>query len=450
MPADDVTDVPPGVGTEDVVLRRDVLGRLLSRGLVRAGIVTYLFSGLTLVANLIQGIVIARALGPDGRGVTVALVTVSQLAGFLFAMGVAQSLSYFIARRPEDGPSLLTTWALMLIPLTAVALTISELLLPTIFAADGEQAIAAGRWFLLVIVLVVGLELNYGLLLGARDFFVYNALRLAQPMLITLACVVLWIADALTVDSALIAAFVGSGLALAVGMVRAVMQVGVGAPVLRLGLTSLWYGLRGQGTTVANHVTTRLDVAMLPAFVSTASVGLYSVATNVSLIVYQLCNTFSALVLPAAARDPKRAWIKVVGSFWASLAVAGGLALGLALFARPLLGLVYGDDFRDAAEPLLLILPGSVLFAGASILSAGLFAAGRPFTATLAQVLGMVVTVVGLFVFLRTGGITAAAVISSVSYASVFVATLVAYKKVAGVAWRSFLPTPKRLRALVR
>ncbi len=46
----------------------------------------------------------ARALGPSGRGVFVALTTVSQLSGFLFAMGVAQSLSYYIARRPEDGP----------------------------------------------------------------------------------------------------------------------------------------------------------------------------------------------------------------------------------------------------------------------------------------------------------------------------------------------------------
>ena len=81
--------------------------RLLVRGLVRAGIVTYVFSGLTLVTNLVTGVVMARALGPDGRGIAFALVTVSQLAGFLFAMGVAQSLSFFIARRPEEAPDLL-------------------------------------------------------------------------------------------------------------------------------------------------------------------------------------------------------------------------------------------------------------------------------------------------------------------------------------------------------
>ncbi len=449
MPADDVSELPSPSSAE-AALPAGVVRRLLARGLVRAGIVTYLFSGLTLVANLVTGVVSARALGPSGRGVTVALATVSQLAGFLFAAGVAQSLSYFIARRPQDGPRLLTTWILMLLPLAALAIAISELLLPTIFATDGEQAIAIGRWFMFTIVLVIGLELNYGLLLGDHDFFVYNALRLLQPVLLAVTFLVLWSLDTLTVESALIAATVATGLVLAAGMARAVSRIGVGRPALHLGRASLWYGIRGQGATVAANVTSRLDVAMLPAFVASASVGLYSVATNISLIVYQLSNTFAGVVLPSAARDPQRGFIKVVGSLWASLLLAGLLALVLALFARPLLGFVYGDDFRDAAEPLLLILPGAVLFAGSSILGAGIYAAGRPFTATFAQLLGMVVTVVGLFAFLRTGGITAAALVSTAAYATVFVASLVAYKLVSGVAWRSFVPTPTRVRALAR
>jgi O-antigen/teichoic acid export membrane protein len=425
-----------------------MLRRLLARGLVRAGIVTYVFSALTLVANLVTGIVTARALGPSGRGVFVALSTVSQLAGFLFAMGVAQSLSYYIARRPEDGPRLLTTWTAMLVPLTAVAIAISELLLPTIFGSD-QQAIDIGRWFMFSIILVVGLELNYGLLLGMHDFFVYNVLRFVQPALIAATFVVLWVADELTVESALIAAIVGSAVAMVAGLARSVIRVGVGPLDPRLGATSLWYGVRGQGSTVATNVTARLDVAMLPAFVTNANVGLYSVAANLSLIVHQLSNTFAGLVLPAAASDPERGRIKVIGSLWASLVVAAVLAAVLALFARPLIGLVYGDSFRDAAEPLLLLLPGVVLFAGSSILAAGVYAAGRPFTATFAQLLGMGVTVVGLFVFLRSGGITAAAIVSTVSYATVFVAMLIAYKRVSDTPWSSFVPSPARLRGLL-
>lgn len=426
------------------------LRRLLDRDLVRAGVVTYAFSGLTLIANLVSGIVIARALGPSGRGITVALVTVTQLAGFLFAMGVAQSLSYFIARHPSDGPRLFTTWLLMLVPLTAVAIAISELLLSTIFASDGDEAISIGRWFLFTIVLVVGVELNNGLLLGAHDFFVYNALRFAQPLLVTLSLVVLWPLGALTVESALIAGAAATAVLLVIGMSRSAARVGLGRPDLGLGLRTLWYGARGAGATLAANVNARLDVAMLPAFVAASSVGLYSVATNVSLIVYQLSNTFAGIVLPSAARDPERGPAKVVGSMYATVGVAAVMALVLAAVARPLLGFVYGDDFRDAAEPLLLLLPGAVLFAGASIVGAGLYAAERPFTATLGQLAGAAVTLVGLFVFLRIGGITAAALVSTASYATVFVFTVVAYKRVSAKPWRWFVPTPARLRGLAR
>jgi O-antigen/teichoic acid export membrane protein len=446
-------EAPPGAPSPpapQAALPAGPLRRLLGRALVRAGIVTYVFSGFTLVANLVTGIVSARGLGPEGRGVTAALMMVIQLAGLLFALGAARSLSYFIARRPEDGPTLLTTWVLMLLPATALAVAVTELLLPTIFAVEGEEAIAVGRWFVFTIILAVGLELGYGLLLGTQDFFFYNALRLAQPVVIAVSLLVLWGLDALTVESALIACTAAVSLVLATGMLRAGRRIGVGRPDLRLGLTTLWFGIRGQGATVAPNVTARLDIAILPAFVATASVGLYSVATNVSLIVYYLSNIFAGIVVPAAARDPERAPVKILGSLWASLAVAGLLALGLGLLARPLLGLVYGDDFRDAAEPLLLLLPGAVLFAASAILTAGVYAAGRPFIATLAPLLGMGVTVVGLFVFLRSGGITAAALVSTASYTVVFIATLVAYKAVSGTPWRSFLPTPTHVRALLR
>ncbi len=79
-----------------------------------------------------------------------------------------------------------------------------------------------------------------------------------------------------------------------------------------------------------------------------------------------------------------------------------------------------------------------------------MYAAGRPFTATVPQLLGMAVTVIGLFVFLRDGGVTAAALVSTASYTVVFVTTLVAYRSITGLGWREFLPTSARLRALAQ
>src|SRR5436190_23090757 len=105
-----------------------------------------------MVANLISGIVSASGLGPSGRGVIAALGAVIQLGGLLFSMGVAQSLSYFIARRPDQGPRLLTTWMLMLLPCCLLAVVLGEVLLRSFFVAHNAQAVSSGRWFLVTLV----------------------------------------------------------------------------------------------------------------------------------------------------------------------------------------------------------------------------------------------------------------------------------------------------------
>jgi O-antigen/teichoic acid export membrane protein len=433
-----VSATPPA---PDVTLR----ARDTPSGLLRAGVQTYAYSALILVANLVSGVVSARALGPGGRGITSALVALTQLAGFLFAMGVAQSLSYFIARSPERGPTLFTTWLLLLIPCCVVAILAGELLLTSVFAIHNPLAISSGRWFLTTIVLVVGLELNNGLLLGAQDYSLYNVLRLAQPAMMAASFVVLWRLGSLDVTNALIAPTVATGIVLAVGMARSVRRIGLGRPDLRFGLHTLWFGVRGQGVLLATHVNARLDVTILPAYVVASSVGLYAVATNVSLIIYQLGGAFAALLVAAAARDPELGPARVRASLHASLGIAALLALVIGLLARPLLELVYGSSFGHAAHALRLLLPGAVLFAGSAILSAGVYAAGRPLIASLAQLLGLLVTIVGLLVFLPGGGITAAALVSSASYTCVFLAALIAYKAVTGVPWRWFVQSPLRL-----
>jgi O-antigen/teichoic acid export membrane protein len=390
----------------------------------------------------------ARALGPQGRGITVGLSAFTQLVGFFFAMGASQSLSYFIGQRIEDGPRLFTSWIMILLPVTLVGVLCGELLLTTVFSVHNHEALSVGRWFVLTVVLVIALELNSGLLLGAHDFTYFNALRFAQPAMMAISFVVLSELGDLTVTSALIAPTVATAIVLAVGIGRSLQRLGLGPPDMRLARTTLWYGIRGHGLLIASNVNARLDVAILPAFVSASAVGLYSVATNISLIIYQLSNTFSALVLAAAAREPRRGREIVLGSLFVTLVIAGGLALVIGVLAKVLLGVVYGARFRAAAPTLRLLLPGSVLFAGSAVLSAGIYASGRPLTTSAAQLLGMAVTVAGLVIFLPTGGITAAAIVSSCAYSTVFVASLVAYKHVNRLQWRAFLPTRARLRAL--
>jgi O-antigen/teichoic acid export membrane protein len=415
---------------------------------VRVAAVSYILSALTLCANLAAGIANARALAPSGRGEAVAIAMVAQNLAFIFAFGCVQAVSYRYAREPAAGARLTTTWLLLLVPMSLVAIGVGEVLLPTLFSAQSSEAVDLGRVYMLTIVLVLWSELTNGLLLGQGAYRFVNVVRFAQPALAAASQVLLWQLGELTVETSLATAAGSTLFVQAFSMRRALRgSGGFGRFDRRLARETLWYGFRGHGALIGSALNQRLDLLILPAFIVSAGVGLYSIAANVSLIVSTLANSIAGIALPAAVRQGERGPSTVVAFLQAALAIALVLAGAVFAVAEPALTFVYGHQFGAAASSLRVLLPGTVLLAGASILAAGLYAANRPTTATVAQLAGLAVTVVGLLVVLPGAGIMGAAWVSTASYATVFVCTLVAYKRAVGLPWRRFLSHPPAARA---
>jgi len=179
---------------------------------------------------------------------------------------------------------------------------------------------------------------------------------------------------------------------------------------------------------------------ILPAFLTAPSVGFYAIATNISWVIVNIFGALATIVMPAAASHGESGRSLVIKSLQATLMIGTAFGGGLFLFADLGIRLVYGAEFSQSVLPLRILMPGSVLYAAAFILLNGLYAENRPFSATLAQMVGMVATIVGLLVFLRSGGIVAAAIVSTTAYVLVFVAAAVLYRRAAGLEWAAFAP----------
>ena len=183
----------------------------------------------------------------------------------------------------------------------------------------------------------------------------------------------LWALDALTVESTLISATARHRPRSGGGAWGARFhRIGLG-PARRRG----WGSSRGSGSGSAGRERPWRRTSprgwtwrCFPAFVTAASVGLYSVATSV--VAHRLSagptrSPRSCSRLPASdpRRGPRQGRGLLLGGRSASPAC---LRSGSALLAPTLLALVYGDQFREAAESLRILLPGAVLFAGSSML----------------------------------------------------------------------------------
>jgi O-antigen/teichoic acid export membrane protein len=400
------------------------------------------FDASILVMNLVTGIVIARALGPTGRGEIAAILLLAQLGVWIFSGGATEAITFRLARNPSEGARLLGTWLAFGIPLSLLAIAAAEFALPILFSAQTQDTIDLGRIYVAIVLVMMLQAVQYGMLLGSQDFLFYNLVRFIQPALIAVVYIGLWIAGELTVELALAVNAAATCTAFVIAAVRLVRRQGIAPPSASLLRGTLSYALRAHVGSLAGLVNARLDLLIVPAFLGAASVGLYSVATNVTSIIITLTATIATIVMPVAARRNGQSPRTVVRTLQVVLLIGVAIAVPLAALANVALNVVYGADFEGAATALRILLPGVVLDAAAMVLWSGLLAANRPFLSSIAAAPAALLTVVGLILFLESGGIEAAAIVSTCAYTVVFVISVFLYKHVAGLQWRHFLDPP--------
>jgi O-antigen/teichoic acid export membrane protein len=292
----------------------------------------------------------------------------------------------------------------------------------------------------LTTVVSVMAELGWGFLSGTGRYRAFVGLRALPPVTIASAYAAMAATGALTVTAA---ACVGIGAYCAVaaavlawGMVSFPFQL----PRLRKSWDSIWYGIRAYGGNVGVVTNARLDLLLMPAFLPAASVGLYSVASNLAWLVVSITAAIAPLAVPIAVRAGKNRLSAIRLPLACTILTGAAMAIIGEAAATPILRTIYGQEFVSAAGPLRILLPGTVAYAAAHIVWSGLYAGNRPFLPTLSQIPGVVITLLGLSLFLERFGISGAAVISTASYVTVFGMSMMFLSRASRVPLREFLP----------
>lgn len=417
-------------------------------GLARAGLITVGASLVGLVFNLVTGVLIARSLGAEGRGEYAALLTIPAVGVWVFSMGVQSAASFHVALHPDEAGRLIASWLLMGVGLIGGGMLVLGALAPMLLSAQDEHLVTLLRFALLSMLPGFVFQLFSGVLAGAEDYTFVNILQFLSLGVLAAAFIVIELVAGLTVITALVTTILAYLLTSILAGVRVLRVHGVTRPDLHLARKSLWYGFRVHGNAAGGQVTTRLDLFIMPSLIGASGIGQYAVATNVSTIVVSIASYVPIIVLPAAARRGRQGSRVVVMSACAVLAMSVAAALIIAIGAGVGVRLIYGDDFGDSVLPLRLLLAGTVAYATAQVLAAGIASVDRPFTAGLAQLPAVVVTVAGLTLFLRDGGIEAAAIVSSVAYITYLVTALLLYRRVACLEWRELVPSADEIQRL--
>ena len=169
----------------------------------------------------------------------------------------------------------------------------------------------------------------------------------------------------------------------------------------------------------------RMDVFLINYFSGRDAVGLYTLAVSLGQMIWLVSRAAATVLLPnvaalqeaAAANAQRTAQITRV-AFGLSLVSA----LALAISATPLVPLVFGNAFRPSVTPLLWLLPGIVVFSAANVVASYFAGIGKPRLNLYVALAGLAVTIAFDLLLIPVLGIVGAASASPLSYATSTVA----------------------------
>lgn len=378
--------------------------------------------GVSLVIQVLNagtGILLARALGAEGRGeLAAAIIWPSLLAG-LGSLGLADAATFQAARRTAT-TAVVAGSAVTLALIQSLALVaVGFLLVPLALSGYDEEASRAAVIFLLFIPInLVALTL-LGVLNGLQRFRAFNALRLLVIAGSAAGIVGLWAGDNLTVLAAAVVYLVANGLTL-VGASLAVGRALDGRPRFdRSVARGLWaYGLRSHTSSVPLIMNERLDQLLISVVLAPVQLGLYVVAVTLTSITSLVGSSVAMVSLPTIARLGDGAARRELARKHISLTILGSLALTipLVLAAGPVVDLLFGAAFSGAVVTAQVLLLAAAALSTNRVLGAIMKAVDRPLEPGKGELLGLAVTLAALAVLLPTLGIVGAGIASLLAY----------------------------------
>lgn len=381
--------------------------------------------------GLVTGILVARFLGPEGRGELAAVVVWVSMIAYLGNLGLPAASAYAAARDPGRVRTLmgngfiamLVQWPL----LVAAGLLVLHLALGG--HTDLVQQLAVAYLCLYIPLNLLTLYAN-ATQQGLGHYVGFNAVRLCVPVsyLVGLGMLV-WL-DRFTVTGVL-AANLFSNLAtllLALGLLlprarAATERRWFDLPALK---RDLRYGLSAHIGMLQPFTGLQVDVLVLTLLLPAHDLGLYMAALAGAGLIRAQGVALGMVAMPEVARQREGAGqFRAVVRFASFTLLLGGVtAFVLAYWAQPLVALIYGDAFSGAASALRLLALGALAGSLNRVLADGLRGMGRPLSGTAAELASLAVGVPAILVLAPSRGAEGAALAVVLASAGALVVTL--------------------------
>lgn len=417
--------------------------------LARQGFGTFLARILGFACATGASIMLARLLGPSGKGVyALAVLAADLLLAFVHAgVGSAAVHDYGKGRLTlrEIVPAFFWLSAGLGLGSIAAYLLAAPWLQRTVL-----REVPPGLALAAVMTVPVGIlakYLNY-LQLARNRIAEYNWVYVSPNLVAVLGLAVLAAAGKLSVATAV-----------CVWIASQVVQTVVAAALALRGVKLTWrlkasaarsllsYGMRVQMVMIANQLHYRGDLLLLGYFRNSAQVGLYTIAVGIGSLLTFLPESIGVVLFRRVSADAAdRSEVSAIAGRLTLVIML--VAAGVAALAAPwLVPLVYGSKFVPSVAGVWALLPGIVGLGLFKVVSSDLMGRGRPGLVGAMSFTGLAVNVLANLILIPRYSFVGAAAASSISYCLLSAMVVISFLRMTKLPAREvLLPRPADLR----
>lgn len=403
---------------------------------------------LVNIISIITSILIARQLGPYGKGVLSLVLLIPTISFALGRMGICHAINYYASK--ENTTKLILNSCVLSLALGVLLFLITPVaiypLQNVFFKGISQEQIKLACIGIPVYMVYDNLQ---SVMQGLYKIKERNILIISHPFLNMVFVMVLVVALKKLLDGAIIAWVAALFVAFLISMTFVLKEMNISDLKIDVAIIRklLIYGLRSQVGNVFKQLSYRGDVLIVNYFLSPAAVGFYMIAVNTAEMLLKIPDAISNVLLPHVAKmdnelakkfTPNVCRIMLIIVCFGFLFLLAGGKLVIILF--------FGKEFLPSVKLLYLLLPGILFLALWKIIANDLIARGYPNQYSMTAGLSTIVMIVIDIFLVPMIGVSGAAISSSISYASGTILITYFYIKTSGNSIKDvIMPRPSDL-----
>jgi O-antigen/teichoic acid export membrane protein len=386
---------------------------------------------LLIGIGLVTSVIVARCLGPEGRGLYAVAATIGAIGVQFGNVGLHASNTYYAARDRKLLPALVGNTIVVSFGFGSLGIALTWIIFffwPNLAPVHGLLLILSLIW----VPFGLAYLLLQNLLLGIQKVRSYNKIELATKILgLGLLGLVIFIRN-VTAEMVFLAGLVALVISFIWALGRLLTLINNHPfPSFLLFKENIRYGLKAYLAAFFAFLVLRSDLLIVKYFLGPEQAGYYSVAVSMAEMIYMLPVVVGTILFPklSVLTDIREKWF-LARKISFNTGIGMVLVLAIAGFlAEPIVLVLYGKTFLPSLSAFLWLLPGMLFLGVETVAVQYLNSMGFPITVVIMWILTSVLNV-GLNIWaIPVYGIVGASMVSSLSY-------FVAFALVIWISWK--------------